>query len=89
MFAGCAAAASSPTARILRVVPAFGQLRLVLSDGTTLRLRGQRRSFTPQTRADHRAMVDRLGAAIERHVAQSKVQETVAQLPPPREDGAG
>jgi hypothetical protein len=71
------------------VVPAFGQLRVVLADGTTLRLRGQRRSFTPQTRPEHRAMVDRMGAAIDEHLAASRVQEAVAQLPAPREDGAG
>jgi hypothetical protein len=74
---------------ILRVVPAFGQLRVVLAEGTTLRLRGQRRSFTPQTRPEHRAMVDRLGAAIEEHVAASRVQEAVALLPAPGRDGAG
>jgi hypothetical protein len=78
-----------PYRSILRVVPAFGQLRVVLADGTTLRLRGQRRSFTPQTRPEHRAMVDRMGAAIDEHLAASRVQEAVAQLPAPREDGAG
>jgi hypothetical protein len=78
-----------PYRAIARVVPAFGQLRVVLTEGTTLRLRGQRRSFTPQTRADHRAMVDRLGTAIDSHLAQARVQEAVAQLPAPRQDGAG
>jgi hypothetical protein len=78
-----------PYRSILRVVPAFGQVRVVLADGTTLRLRGQRRSFTPQTRSEHRAMVDRLGTAIEEHVAASRVQEAVAQLPAPAQDGAG
>jgi len=78
-----------PYRSILRVVPAFGQLRVVLAEGITLRLRGQRRSFTPQTRPDHRAMVDRLGAAIDEHLAASRVQEAVAQLPEPGKDGAG
>ena len=78
-----------PYRSILRVVPAFGQLRVVLADGTTLRLRGQRRSFTPRTRSEHRAMVDRLGAAIDEHVAATRIQEAVAQLPPPGSDGAG
>ena len=78
-----------PYRSILRVIPAFGQLRIVLADGTKLRLRGQRRSFTPQTRTEHRAMVDRLGAAIDEHVAASRVQEAVAQLPAPGRDGAG
>lgn len=78
-----------PYRSIVRVVPAFGQLRVVLSDGTTLRLRGQRRSFTPRTRPDHRAMVDRLSTAIEEHLARSRVQEAVAQLPSPHADGAG
>lgn len=78
-----------PYGSIVRVVPAFGQLRVVLSDGTTLRLRGQRRSFTPRTRPDHRAMVDRLSTAIEEHLARSRVQEAVAQLPAAHEDGAG
>ena len=78
-----------PYRSILRVVPAFGQLRVVLAEGATLRLRGQRRSFTPRTRPEHRAMVDRLGAAIEEHVAASRLQEAVAQLPEPKGDGAG
>ena len=78
-----------PYRTIVRVVPAFGQLRVVLSDGTTLRIRGQRRSFTPRTRPDHRAMVDRLSTAIEEHLARSRVQEAVAQLPSPQADGAG
>ena len=78
-----------PYRSIVRVVPAFGQLRVVLSDGTTLRIRGQRRSFTPRTRPDHRAMVDRLSTAIEEHLARSRVQEAVAQLPAPNADGAG
>jgi hypothetical protein len=34
-------------------------------------------------------MVDRLGAAIDEHLAASRVQEAVAQLPAPRADGAG
>lgn len=78
-----------PYRDVVRVVPAFGQVRVVLSDGTTLRLRGQRRSFTPRTRPEHRAMVDRLSAAIEEHVARARVQEAVSQLPAPRADGAG
>ena len=73
-----------PYRSIVRVVPAFGQLRIVLSDGTSLSIRGQRRSFTPATRPEHHAMVDRLRAAIDHHLARSRVQEALAQLPAPR-----
>jgi hypothetical protein len=71
-----------PYSEIDRVVPEFGQLRIVLKGGKRgLALRGQRRSFRASTRADHRAMVERMRAAIVDHLAHEKARETAESVP--------
>lgn len=70
-----------PYREIERVVPELGQLRIVTKDKRSIVLRGQRRSFRASTRADHRAMVERLRAAIEEHVARDRTREALEHLP--------
>ena len=79
-----------PYKEIDRVVPEFGQLRVVMKKGKrSLAFRGQRRSFQASTRADHRAMVERMRAAIDEHLVRDKTRETAEQVPRPRADRDG